>query len=946
VKGQTLLKCSNAELEVRPFFALPILGHSHSNSSQPDYLPSIVVNIHTSLSLGLYIHNTMTITFGAICSLLQSVENITTRHPRLPPKKEKESIQQITMNWFTNQRQGLNDPDTNGGAVLSALFPHRRKDRVYGLQAPLLAKKLTTLLAFNHGQKALFDGWKSGKIGDLGAYTERAMKPWDGTFSSKRAISIDRIDGLLIQLAAKYRFSDKAIRMQRNWYVKTDTELKEIFIRLESWEAKWLVRLILRDHSTIELNEQYVLGQYHFLLPDLLMFQNDFDAVFGMLRAELSIYPSVPDPSRERAMRIEAAQKLQPVVGVKVGRPTFHKAWSFEHCLQLVGQRAWAAEVKYDGEYCEIHIDLDNAPNETKIYSKNGKDATADREPLQTTIRDALRIGRTDCLFKRRCIVLGEMVLYSDRDKRVLPFGRIRKHISRSGSFIGTLQDSLPHEWEHLMIVFFDLLVLDDVPVLRHCLQDRRKMLRDLVHVIPGRSMRSEWTLVDFKTGDGITDLKQVFAWNLANRQEGLVLKPLHAPYFPLLTEQGYRQAGFFIKVKKDYLSDMGGERDLGDFAIIGASFDAQVAPKTDVKPLHWTHFHLGCCINKTAVQRTGAKPKFKVVTTLSLDKCIPKLDVKYLNVQGYVRQTALRKGGVTDAFDIEHSKGFDRRMTVAFKKPFVAEILGGGFEKLQNETFEMLRHPRVKKLHHDRTWEDCVTMEDLERMAEEKWDVPDADKLDGHARDVALLVKRYVKEIGYSQGTSSNCETTQNTTQQTTPRTTQETAMTITPQVPRSRVLPNSAEAMIQETHEQTYTTASTTQDSRDCSTQGKGIQASRNLRVLVREDTSERLAHMTIASPATVCPQAVLSTATNQDIALPTSTADTAPSTAKGRVFTELISPPASKRRKILSPLEDSGRNRSVGAFNFDSQEGTIHIYANEGLKVLIHPRPMEEE
>jgi DNA ligase-4 len=38
---------------------------------------------------------------------------------------------------------------------------------------------------------------------------------------------------------------------------------------------------------------------------------------------------------------------------------------------------------------------------------------------------------------------------------------------------------------------------------------------------------------------------------------------------------------------------------------------------------------------------------------------------------------------------------------------------------------------------------------------------------------------------------------------------------------------------------------------------------------------------------------------------------------------------------------PLKDFGVNgaRSLGAFDFDSQEGTIHIYAKEGLKVRVH-------
>ncbi|KAF1848026.1 uncharacterized protein K460DRAFT_280120 [Cucurbitaria berberidis CBS 394.84] len=810
----------------------------------------------------------MTITFGAICNLLQSVENISTRQPRLSARKQKESIRQVLSNWFTNQRQALDDPNTNGGAILSALFPHLRKDRVYGLQAPLLAKKLTKLLAFNHGQQALFEGWKTGAHGDLGAYTERTMRPWDGTFGTKHAFPIDRIDQLLFQLAAKYRFSDEGIRKQRDWHVRTDTELKDIFVRLESWEAKWLVRLILRNHCTIELEEKYVFERYHFLLPDLLKFQNDFDAVFNMIRGELNCYPSDPDASQQKTMRVEAAQKLEPVIGVKVGRPTFHKAWSLKHCLQLVGNRAWAAEVKYDGEYCEIHIDLENPNNQIKIFSKNGKDATADRQPLHSTIRDALRIGHPGCQFKKKCIVLGEMVLYSDKEKKILPFSKIRKHISRSGTFIGTLQDSVPHAWEHLMIVFFDVLSLDDEPVLRHCLQNRRDILRNLVQFIPGRSMRSVWTLLDFKTGDGITDLKQAFARTLADRQEGLVLKPLHTPYFPLVSEHGYLQARFFIKMKKDYLADMGGERDLGDFAVIGASFDAQVAPKTDIKPLHWTHFYIACCLNKVTVQRTGEKPKFKVVASLSSDKCIPKPDVKYLNAQGYVRQAALGKNGSIHEYNIEQSKGYDRRMTVAFKKPFVAEILGGGFEKLQNETFEMLRHPRIKKIHSDRTWEDAVTMEDLERMAEEKWNVPDADKLDGHARDVALLVKKY-------------------------------------------------------------QNTLSSTQYSVDGSTQGKGIRASRELRTLVREDTSERLSITPLPVPK---PSGPISTSAS------TPRAATPPPTKK-RSFVGLISPPTVKRRRVFNPLRDSSSNYNLGSFIFDSQDGTIHIYPKEGLKVQVH-------
>ena len=94
-------------------------------------------------------------------------------------------------------------------------------------------------------------------------------------------------------------------------------------------------------------------------------------------------------------------------------------------------------------EYCEIHINLEKSPNDIQIFSKNGKDATQDRRAIHKTIREALSIGAPDCLFKRECIVLGEMVVYSEKEDKILEFSKIRKHISRSGRYLNNAQDSL-----------------------------------------------------------------------------------------------------------------------------------------------------------------------------------------------------------------------------------------------------------------------------------------------------------------------------------------------------------------------------------------------------------------------------------------------------------------------------------------------------------------------
>jgi len=269
----------------------------------------------------------MALTFNDICVFLEKIEVISIRCPRLSSEGKKAAIRRIIRNWFSEHRLIIDSPDTNGGALLSTLFPHRRKDRVYGFRPKMLSQKLIKLLNFSHEQRELMCKWPTTVPSDLGMRTANAMRRWDGTVRKKQPILLERVDRLLAQLAARHRFSDPTIQKKRDCDIDTDAELKDIFIRIESVEAKWLVRLLLRQYCTIELDEDFVLEQYHFLLPDLLKFQNDFDVASSLLLQDMSTFPSVPDPASKRAMRIEAAEKLKPTVGVKVGRPTFYKAW-------------------------------------------------------------------------------------------------------------------------------------------------------------------------------------------------------------------------------------------------------------------------------------------------------------------------------------------------------------------------------------------------------------------------------------------------------------------------------------------------------------------------------------------------------------------------------------------------------------------------------------------
>ncbi len=64
-------------------------------------------------------------------------------------------------------------------------------------------------------------------------------------------------------------------------------------------------------------------------------------------------------------------------------------------------------ERKYDGEYCQIHIDLSGNPDFILIFSKSGKDSTTDKQGIHKTLKECLRIGQNDCKFSRRCSLEG-----------------------------------------------------------------------------------------------------------------------------------------------------------------------------------------------------------------------------------------------------------------------------------------------------------------------------------------------------------------------------------------------------------------------------------------------------------------------------------------------------------------------------------------------------------
>lgn len=370
--------------------------------------------------------------FSAVTDLLQALEDnaasTKTAMRGWLDQKNKDHI----VSWVKLYKITVDSPLVDAVAVLSALFPEKRTDRVYGLQAPSLSKILGRCFKLGTARIKQLDQWKTPGNGDLGVCVERTLRATEHGQILNPA-TLDEIDSMLHTIASKCRFSAPGVQAAaRDDGIETSQLIDSVYRRLSSKEAKWLTRIILKDFSTLDFKSYHVLNAIDPGLVDAMNVYSTFDAAVDFPRHQKTLSESQKLPTAS----------VKPTVGSKIGRVPYLKGRSVKHVVKLAAGRKMSVEQKYDGEYCQIHIDLTRGDDCIRIFSKSGKESTKDRQRLHKSIKQSLCIGEPDCYFKSKCIVEGEMVVYSEQEGRIMDFHKIRKHVSRSGSFLGTDKDS------------------------------------------------------------------------------------------------------------------------------------------------------------------------------------------------------------------------------------------------------------------------------------------------------------------------------------------------------------------------------------------------------------------------------------------------------------------------------------------------------------------------
>lgn len=302
------------------------------------------------------------------------------------------------------------------------------------------------------------------------------------------------------------------------------------------------------------------------------------------------------------------------------------------------------------------------------------------------------------------------------------------------------------------MIVYYDILMVDDESLLAVKHPERHQRLREIVTEIKGRSMLVQRQIIDCSHPSAESDLRRAFAKCITNRGEGLVLKP-DTTYFNFGLSRG-NDGSIAIKLKKEYIQKFG---DVGDFAVVGARYDPTKAKSYGFPNIKWTHFYIACLDNKEEVLRFGGQPKFVVTNVVELNET--QMRAFMSTVQPVAVEPKDNK-----AFSLTIKEGIDGRKspTTIFSEPPVFDIRCFSFDRPGNVGFLTPRFPMVNKIHCDRCWRDVLSFSELQAMAVHGTQKP----LDQESQELLDWIGRLEQAVPKTRGIEVQSQTTVSTSQ------------------------------------------------------------------------------------------------------------------------------------------------------------------------------------
>ncbi|GAA5862001.1 hypothetical protein JCM1840_006904 [Sporobolomyces johnsonii] len=717
------------------------------------------------------------IPFSFFSKLVSNLSSCTAKRKRETKSAGPSRQAKYVQDWINEIKKVHARPDSplpHGTVTLffRLLFPEEGVRRRYGFQELKLARELEKYFGVAEGQfgrwAAPSEGSRSESTGCLGAEVALWMdRKGKGREPSGETITLGRVDELLEELASYSDYSARDVQKLRARSADrrrpTSSILYDLLSPLNSAETALVIQLILRDLSPLlypppSASGDIALGRYCTTAYDRI---EPHMAMREWNKGMPSLYKSVADLDyvaqvTEAAMRNGTPlPRPQPQLGLPIKVPKTEKPGVCSRATKLLSGDV-AVETKYDGERLQIHIDLSLPSTEQiRIFSKSGRNSTEDRRRLLPIIRASLGLSFDAHLLlasrlhpsrhssssspPTKLVLEGEMVPYDESRSCIDEFwklacakeGRDVSHKERQNDGAGREEEEShqtgltgktpsPRRAKkedppsvHLMVVWFDVLMIEDESLLEEPYQTRRARLASLVRPIQGFSMLADSVIINFNDQSAaLAQLRLRFAKIISDRSEGLMLKPLFSRY------NDERLGQRWVKLKKDFIPGAG---DTLDFAVVGASWQKQRGRELLVPPSVFTTFFIGLEAKELGA-RLGRrnKPHYHILFSTSYGLDRPQLGELCHKIRekqpqlfnpGKIKEGTFRQmlglGGHTVyesactsfTFSLaKHLYSSALRPTIIFPEPRVMELNGAGFQRAPGCPYYELRWPRITK--------------------------------------------------------------------------------------------------------------------------------------------------------------------------------------------------------------------------------------------------------
>lgn len=428
--------------------------------------------------------------------------------------------------------------------ALRLIIPERDRERaMYGLKEKNIAKLIIRLMKIDKNSDDALNllNWKlpeqNTKSSLAGDFARRCYE-----ILSKRTLrtepgsmSIADVNQLLDQMSSNQKEASHYLIMEK-FYRDMNAE-----------ELMWLIRIILRQMK-IGATEKTIFHMFH---PDAELLYN----ISSNLRR---VCWELSDPATRlegEETQIHLMQCFQP----QLAQFQIH---SFEISVRKMHPKLdddtfWIEE-KLDGERIQLHMMNDSTHPGGKrfgFWSRKAKDYTYlygdglldDNAALTQHLGDAFHENISNIILD------GEMITWDPSVDKVVPYGTLKT--------AALSEQRNPHKGTDPRPLYrvFDILYLNDKPISRYTLRDRRRALQASV-----KNVHRRLEIHTYTEARSVPEIEQHLRKVIAEGSEGLVLKNPRSMY--KLNERN----DDWMKVKPEYMKEYG---EALDCVIVGGYY-------------------------------------------------------------------------------------------------------------------------------------------------------------------------------------------------------------------------------------------------------------------------------------------------------------------------------------------------------------------------------------